>query len=44
MDDVSEAIQSYMVVVGLFWLFFFFFKKVVKIFQLISTIYYCLFS
>lgn len=43
MDDVSEAIQSYMVVVGLFWLFFFF-KKVVKIFQLISTIYYCLFS
>lgn len=34
MDDASEAIQSYMIVVG-------FFKKFIKIFQLLSTIYYC---
>jgi len=40
MDNVSEVIQSYMMVVVLFCGFF----KSIKLFQLISTIYYCLFS
>lgn len=41
MDDIFEAIQSYMTVVVLFCGFF---KKFIKIFQLISTNYFSLFS